>query len=54
MQRLLSLALSKVRAAGEFAESVIDAMLEAIMGAALEFMKMSQGLTGINAGTSKD
>ncbi len=54
MQRLLALALSKVRASGEFAESEIDAMLDAIMGAALEFMKMSQRLCCISAGTSKD
>jgi hypothetical protein len=47
LQRLLALALDKVRAAGEFAEDVIVAMLDAIMGAAVEFIQMSRSLTAI-------
>jgi hypothetical protein len=40
--RLLTLALEKVRASGEFAESVINAMLDAIMGTAVAMIKSAQ------------
>ena len=49
LQRLLALALDKVRAAGEFAEDVIVAMIDAIMGAAVEFIQMSRNLSANNA-----
>ncbi|MCJ7603826.1 MAG: transposase [Desulfobulbaceae bacterium] len=45
LQRLLALALDKVRSSGEFAESVIVAMIDAIMGAAIEFIKTSRRLS---------
>ncbi|MEJ2690876.1 MAG: transposase [Deltaproteobacteria bacterium] len=51
MQRLLALALKKVRSSGEFAESVIVAMLDAIMGAAVEFIQKSRALS-INMATN--
>ena len=44
LHRLLTLALEKVRASGEFAESVISAMLDAIMGTAIDMIKSSQRL----------
>ena len=44
MQRLLALALEKVRSSGEFAESIITAMLDAVMGAAVEFIQTSRAL----------
>lgn len=52
MQRLLALALGKVRASGEFAESVIDAMLDAIMGAAIEFLQLNRSIAGNTAQSS--
>ena len=45
LQRLLALALDKVRSSGEFAEDVVFAMIDAIMGAAVEFIKTSRRLT---------
>lgn len=45
LQRLLALALDKVRSSGEFAESVVVAMIDAIMGAAIEFIKTSKRLS---------
>ena len=45
LQRLLALALDKVRSSGEFAENVIIAMIDAIMGAAVEFINTSRRLT---------
>jgi hypothetical protein len=42
LHRLLTLALEKVRASGEFAESVINAMLDAIMGTAVAMIKSAQ------------
>ena len=45
LQRLLALALDKVRSSGEFAESVIVAMIDAIMGATIEFIKTSRRLS---------
>ena len=42
LQRLLTLALEKVRSSGEFAESVIIAMIDAIMGVAVEFINRSR------------
>ena len=49
LNRLLSLALNKVRASGEFAEDVINAMLDAIMGAAIEIIKSSQRLATLTS-----
>ena len=49
LQRLLALALDKVRTAGEFAEDVIVAMVDAIMGAAVEFIQMSRNLSANKA-----
>ncbi len=45
LQRLLALALDKVRSSGEFAEDVVFAMIDAIMGAAVEFIQTSRRLT---------
>lgn len=39
LNRLLALSLDKVRAAGEFSEEVVNAMLNAIMGAAIDIIK---------------
>lgn len=39
LQRLLALALDKVRSSGEFAESVIMAMVDAIMESAIDFIQ---------------
>lgn len=44
LHRLLTLALEKVRASGEFAENVINAMLDAIMGTAIAMIKSTQQL----------
>ena len=49
LQRLLALVLDKVRSSGEFAESVIGAMIDAIMGAAIEFIETSRRLSLDNA-----
>jgi len=51
LQRLLALALDKIRSSGEFAESVIVAMIDAIMGAAIELIETSRRLT-INTAVS--
>jgi len=42
LQRLMSMALAKVRSTGEFAEKVINAMLDAIMGTAVSMLKSIQ------------
>ena len=42
LHRLLTLALEKVRASGEFAEKVINTMLDAIMGTAIDIIKSTQ------------
>jgi IS4 transposase len=47
LNRLLTLALEKVRASGEFAEKVINAMLDAIMGTAIDMIKSAQRLTAL-------
>jgi len=47
LNRLLTLALEKVRASGEFAEKVINAMLDAIMGTAIDMIKSAQRLTSL-------
>jgi hypothetical protein len=49
LNRLLTLALEKVRAAGEFAEDVINAMLDAIMGTAIDMIKSAQRLAALTA-----
>lgn len=45
LQRLLALVLEKVRSSAEFAESVIGAMIDAIMGAAIEFIETSRRIS---------
>ena len=40
--RLLSLALEKIRKSGEFSESIINSMLDAIMGTAVDIIKSAQ------------
>ena len=42
LQRLLALALDRVRSSGEFAENVIIAMIDVIMGAAIDFIQTSR------------
>ena len=44
LQRLFVHALDKVRSSGEFAEDDVFAMINAIMGAAFEFIKTSRRL----------
>lgn len=44
LQRLLALALDKVRASGEVIEGTVIAMIDAIMGAAIEFIQTSKRL----------
>lgn len=44
LQRLLALALDRVRSSGEFVEATILAMIDAIMGAAIDFIKTSRNL----------
>ena len=44
LQRLLALALDRVRSSGEFTEHVVIAMIDAIMGAAVEFVQTSRRL----------
>jgi hypothetical protein len=44
LQRLLALALDKVRSSGAFAEHVVIAMIDAIMGSAIEFIQSSRRL----------
>ena len=48
LQRLLALALDRVRTSGEFAESTILAMIDVIMGAAIDFIKTGRRLLGNN------
>ena len=48
LQRLLALVLDKVRSSGEFAENVIVAMIDTIMGAAIEFIETSRRLSPNN------
>jgi len=52
LQRLLTLALDKVRSSGAFAEGVVIAMIDAIMGAAIEFIQSSKRLMKNTALTS--
>lgn len=52
LQRLLTLAFHKARSSGEFAEDVVFAMIDAIMGAAIEFIQSSRRLAKSNALTS--
>jgi hypothetical protein len=44
LQRLLALALDKVRSSGVFAEDIVFAMIDAIMSAAIEFIQTSRRL----------
>ena len=48
LHRLLTLALEKVRATGEFAESVVNAILDAVMGTAVAMIKASQTASVLN------
>jgi hypothetical protein len=48
LQRLLTLVLDKVRSSGEFAEDVVIAMIDAVMGAAVEFIQTKKRLSGNN------
>jgi len=49
LNRILALALEKVRHAGEFSETVINQMLDAIMGAAIEMINLSRRLSANSA-----
>lgn len=46
LQRLLTLVFDKIRSSGEFAEGVVIAMIDAIMGAAIEFIQTKRRLAG--------
>lgn len=46
LQRLLTLVFDKIRSSGEFAEHVVIAMIDAIMGAAVEFIQTKRRLAG--------
>ena len=48
LSRLLTLVLDKIRNAGEFAEDVVNAMIDTIMGAAVEFIESSRRLCAKN------
>jgi hypothetical protein len=48
MQRLLSLALDKVRAAGVIAEDAVIAIINAVMGFAVDMLQTGRGLSTIN------
>ena len=48
MQRLLSLALDKVRAAGIIAEDAVLAIVDAVMGFAVEMLQIGNRLSRIN------
>ena len=45
LQRLLKLVFDKTRSSGEFAEDVVIAMIDAIMGAAVEFIQSKRRLS---------
>lgn len=44
LQRLLTFVFDKIRSSGEFAEDVVIAMIDAIMGAAIKFIQTSRRL----------
>ena len=46
LQRLLTLVFDKIRSSGEFAEDVVIAMIEAIMGAAVEYIQTKRRVSG--------
>jgi len=48
----LALALDRVRSSGEFTEATILAMIDVIMGAAINFKKSDPRLSGNNVGSS--
>jgi len=48
LQRLLALALDKTRSSGDFTEDVIKAIVDAIMGAAIAFIKSGRRLAANN------
>ncbi len=48
LQRLLALAFNKVRTSGEYAEAVVITMIDAIMGAAVEFIQSIRLTTKYN------
>jgi len=48
LQRLLALAMDKIRSSGNYAESTILAMIDTIMGATIVFIKSGQRLSGNN------
>ena len=52
LQRLLALALDKVRSAGEFSEDVVSAMVDAIMSAAVDFIQTFRSLSRNSAANS--
>jgi hypothetical protein len=52
MQRLLSLALDKVRAAGFIAESAVLALIDAVMSIAVDLLQTGKRLSQINKMTS--
>ena len=52
LQRLLALVLDKVRSSGEFAENIIVAMIDTIIGAAIEFIETSRRLSPNNNANS--
>lgn len=48
LQRLLALVFDKIRSSGNFAEGVVITMIDAIMGAAVEFIQTMRRLPGNN------
>jgi hypothetical protein len=46
LQRLLTLVFDKIRSSGEFAEDVVIAMIDAIMGAAVKYIQTKRRLSG--------
>lgn len=49
MQRLMTFVAAKIRSTGEFAEDIISRMIDAMMGAAIEFMETFRGSHGKKA-----
>jgi hypothetical protein len=50
MQRLMAVVIAKIRSTGEFAEDVVNRMIDAMMGAAVEFMETIRRMHNRNYG----
>lgn len=50
LQRLLSFVIRKIRSTGEFAEDIVSKMIDAMMGAAVEFLETMRSIHNKNYG----